>query len=231
VPVRLPSSSSGPVADPLRQRRRRLAALAVLLPASSGLALWPRTSRAGAQQYETLADSVRGALASQIADSKPPIRRFESDAQRATYERWLAEMERRLSNRLPEKRNRTDLLQCLDYEALRAGLDRQMVLGLIQVESNFRKYAISDAGARGLMQVMPFWTALVGDGNVRRLFEMRTNLRYGCVILRHYLDGEQGDLFRALGRYNGSVGQAAYPSAVYSAWKGYWSYSDGAGAR
>jgi len=103
------------------------------------------------------------------------------------------------------------------------------VLGLIQVESNFRKYAISDAGARGLMQVMPFWTSLVGDGNVRRLFEMRTNLRYGCVILRHYIDAEQGDLFRALGRYNGSVGQPAYPNAVYSAWKGYWSYTDSNG--
>jgi soluble lytic murein transglycosylase-like protein len=199
------------------------------MPAGSLLAIWPRTARAGAQQYETLADSVRGALASQIADTKPPIRHFDADADRQAYERWLVEMERRLVPRLPEKRNRTDLLQCLDYEATRAGLDRQMVLGLIQVESNFRKYAISEAGARGLMQVMPFWTALVGDGNVRRLFEMRTNLRYGCVILRHYLDGENGDLFRALGRYNGSVGQATYPNAVYAAWKGYWSYSEGQG--
>jgi soluble lytic murein transglycosylase-like protein len=216
-------------AEPWRARRRRLGALGLLLPAWSGLALWPRTSRAGAQQYETLADSVRGALASQIADTQPPIRRFDTDAQRRVFDAWMAEMERRLAPRLPEKRNRTDLLQCLDYECTRAGLDRQMVLGLIQVESNFRKYAISEAGARGLMQVMPFWTAIVGDGNVRRLFEMRTNLRYGCVILRHYIDGEQGDLYRALGRYNGSVGQPTYPNAVYAAWKGYWNYSDGGG--
>ena len=215
-------------ADDDRAGRRRLTALGLLLPAASALWLWPRNARAGAQQYETLADSVRSAIASQIADARPPIRRFDTDAARHRFERWLDEMDHRLVTRLPEKRNRTDLLQCLDYECTRAGLDRQMVLGLIQVESNFRKYAISDAGARGLMQVMPFWTALVGDGNVRRLFEMRTNLRYGCVILRHYLDTESGDLFRALGRYNGSLGQATYPNAVYAAWKGYWNYSDGA---
>jgi len=188
------------------------------------LPVLPRVSWGGAQQYETLADSVRGALAAQIAESAPPLRHFASDEARDAYERWMVQMSTRLVARVPEKRNRTDLLQCLDYECIRAGLDRQMVLGLIQVESNFRKYAISDVGARGLMQVMPFWAGLIGDGNVRRLFEMRTNLRYGCVILRHYLDSERGDLFRALGRYNGSVGQATYPSAVLAAWKGDWGY-------
>jgi hypothetical protein len=213
-------------ADAPPARRRRLVALGVAACAGPLLGLWPRIGRAGAQQYETLADSVRSALASQIADTKPPIRHFDTDAGRVAFERWLDEMDHRLVTRLPEKRNRTDLLQCLDYECTRAGLDRQMVLGLIQVESNFRKYAISDAGARGLMQVMPFWTSIVGDGNVRRLFEMRTNLRYGCVILRHYLDTENGELFRALGRYNGSLGQATYPNAVYAAWKGYWNYAE-----
>ncbi len=211
-------SLSGSDTEPCCPRRRQLAALSLLLP------LWPGRSWAGAQQYETLVDSVRGALAAQIADSVPPIRRFDTEETREAYQRWLVEMSARLASRLPEKRNRTDLLQCLDYECTRAGLDRQMVLGLIQVESNFRKYAISEVGARGLMQVMPFWTALIGDGNVRRLFEMRTNLRYGCVILRHYLDSERGDLFRALGRYNGSVGQAAYPNAVLVAWRGEWHY-------
>jgi len=205
-------------AKPHCARRRRFAALGLLLP------LWPRLSWAGAQQYENLADSVRGALAAQIADAAPPIRRFDTEEAREEHQRWLVQMTTRLALRVPEKRNRTDLLQCLDYECTRAGLDRQMVLGLIQVESNFRKYAISDVGARGLMQVMPFWTGLIGDGNVRRLFEMRTNLRYGCVILRHYLDSERGDLFLALGRYNGSVGQAAYPNAVLSAWRGEWHY-------
>jgi len=206
-----------------RPHRRRLLLLGLVLPAM------PRPCRAGAQQYETLADSVRGALASQIANAAPPQRHFPSERARQAYEAWLAEMSSRLASRLPEARSRTDLLQCLDYETARAGLDRQLVLGLIQVESNFRKYAISDAGARGLMQVMPFWAALIGDGDVRRLFEMRTNLRYGCVILRHYLDAEQGDLFRALGRYNGSLGQAAYPNAVLAAWNRDWSYPEGDG--
>jgi soluble lytic murein transglycosylase-like protein len=209
---------------PARAARRRAAALFALAPL---LATWPRPGRAGAQQYEELADSVRGALASRIADNTPPQRHFPVDAERRAYERWHAEMARRLAPRLPEERSRVDLLQCLDYEATRAGLDRQLVLGLIQVESNFRKYAISEAGARGLMQVMPFWTTLIGDGNVRRLFEVRTNLRYGCVILRHYLDAERGDLFRALGRYNGSVGQSQYPDAVRAAWQGNWAYLEG----
>ena len=202
-------------------RRRRLLALALALPAG------PRLCWAGAQQYENLADSVRLGLQSRIADTAPPVRHFDTVAARASFDRWLAEMSSRLESRLPERRIRTDLLQCLDYECVRAGLDRQLVLGLIQVESNFRKYAISDVGARGLMQVMPFWTQLIGDGDARRLFDIRTNLRYGCVILRHYVDGERGDLFRALGRYNGSLGQAAYPAAVRAAWKRDWDYAEG----
>jgi len=206
--------------DSVCRPRRQLAALGVLLTLS------PRISWAGAQRYEVLADSVRLGLQAQIADSAPPLRHFDTTTEREAFDRWLAEMSNRLAARLPERRNRTDLLQCLDYEALRAGLDRQMVLGLIQVESNFHKYAISDAGARGLMQVMPFWTTLIGDGNARRLFEIRTNLRYGCTILRHYLDSERGELFRALGRYNGSLGQADYPAAVRAAWKRDWDYPE-----
>lgn len=207
--------------------RRRRWASALILPLAVGLLAGPRRGLAGAQRYETLADSVRSALASQIADARPPARRFDTDAERGAYERWLAEMSRRLAAKVPEPLSRVDLLQCLDYECTRAGLDRQMVLGLIQIESNFRRYAISTADARGLMQVMPFWTALVGDGNVRRLFEVRTNLRYGCVILRHYLDTERGELFRALGRYNGSLGEAPYPTAVLGAWRRDWTYTDG----
>ena len=134
-------------------------------------------------------------------------------------------MSERLKTRLPEFNLRVEFLKTLDYECVRAGLDRQMVLGLIQVESNFRKYAISVAGARGLMQVMPFWTNVIGDGDARRLFDMRTNLRYGTVIMRHYLDIEQGDLFMALGRYNGSRGRREYPDAVLAAWKNRWHYA------
>ncbi|HEU0202496.1 MAG TPA: lytic transglycosylase domain-containing protein, partial [Burkholderiaceae bacterium] len=170
-----------------------------------------------------LADAVRNALAAQIADRRPPVRNFE-DAERVAFIEWLGEMSERLKPRKSEYQTRMEFLHTLDYECTRAGLDRQMVLGLIQVESNFRKYAISIAGARGYMQVMPFWTRLIGDGDTRRLFEMRANLRYGCVILRHYLDIENGDLFRALGRYNGSLGRGEYPNAVLAAWKKYWHY-------
>ena len=100
-----------------------------------------------------------------------------------------------------------------------------MVLGLIQVESGFRKFAVSSVGARGYMQVMPFWTRVIGDGDPGKLFHMQTNLRFGCVILRHYIDREQGDLFMALGRYNGSRGRSPYPDAVFAAQRK-WLFAD-----
>ena len=214
------SSASGSIVDTKRAARRAVVGAALALP----WALAVRSARAGAQQYEPLADAVRSALAARIADTKPPQRKFDRIEDRVAFVNWLAEMSQRLSSKEPEYRNRVDLLRTLDYECTRAGLDRQMVLGLIQVESGFRRYAISPVGARGYMQVMPFWAGLIGDGDQRRLFDMRTNLRYGCVILRHYLDGEQGDLFRALGRYNGSVGRPEYPQAVLAAWRGQWNY-------
>jgi soluble lytic murein transglycosylase-like protein len=200
---------------------RRLVAGALL----GSVLLGPvHTARAGAQVYEPLADAVRLALAARIADERPPLRAFDSHEERMAFVDWLDAMSRRLRSRKADERTRQEFLRTLDYEAIRAGLDRQLVLGLIQVESNFRKYAISTAGARGYMQVMPFWTQVIGDGDPRKLFDMRTNLRYGCVILRHYLDLERGDLFLALGRYNGSRGRAEYPNAVLAAWKGGWSY-------
>jgi soluble lytic murein transglycosylase-like protein len=188
------------------------------------LALAPRAAFAGAQKYEPLADSVRLALAGQIADSRPPERSFASVDERIAYLAWMGEMSDRLKARMTDYNSRVEFLKTLDYEAMRAGLDRQLLLGLIQVESNFRKYAVSVAGARGYMQVMPFWTDVIGNGEPRRLFEMRTNLRYGSVILRHYIDIEKGDLFMALGRYNGSRGRAQYPDAVLAAWKNRWHY-------
>ena len=202
------------------RRRRLLAALAV--PA---LAALPFKARGGAQIYEPMADAVRAALAARIADSAPPQRRIADISERIEFIDWLNEMSGRLLRQKADYRERIEFLRTLDYEAIRAGLDRQLVLGLIQVESNFRKYAVSSAGARGYMQVMPFWTNVIGDSDPRALFDMRTNLRYGCVILRHYLDIEKGDLFLALGRYNGSRGQAAYPNAVLAAWQGRWSHT------
>ncbi len=137
---------------------------------------------------------------------------------------WLSEMSGRLTKRIPDREARLDFLRSVHYEATRAGLDPQLVLGLIQVESGFKKYAVSSASARGFMQVMPFWVKLIGRGD-DNLFHLRTNLRYGCTILRHYLDIERGDLYRALGRYNGSLGQAAYPNLVLGAWHQRWKYS------
>ncbi|MDH3318502.1 MAG: lytic transglycosylase domain-containing protein [Betaproteobacteria bacterium] len=175
---------------------------------------------AGAQVYEELADSVRHSLAAALADRSVPELAFH---QREDAHKWLFEMSRRLEKRIPDRKQRLELLRTAHFEALRAGLDPQLVLGVIEVESRFRKYAVSRSGARGYMQVMPFWTKLIGSRS-DNLFHLRTNLRYGCVILRHYLDVENGNYFRALGRYNGSLGKPDYPRAVLAAWKVRWGY-------
>ena len=175
---------------------------------------------AGAQIYEPLADSVRATLSAAVSDRPRATLNFRrpEDAHR-----WLFEMSRRLAKRIPDREVRLQLLKTVQYEATRAGLDPQLVLGVIDVESKFRKYAVSASGARGYMQVMPFWTKLIGLPR-DNLFHLRTNLRYGCVILRYYLDIEKGNYFRALGRYNGTLGQAKYPSLVLKAWGQRWSY-------
>ena len=179
----------------------------------------PLSAFGGAQVYEPLSASVRAALSEAISDHAVSHLAFDTEREARA---WLATMSHRLARRMPERRAREEFLMTVHYEAKRAGLDPQLVLGLIQVESNFRKYAVSTAGARGYMQVMPFWVKLIG--NTRdNLFHLRTNLRFGCVILRHYLDIERGDLFRALGRYNGSLGQADYPNLVMRAWHTQWS--------
>jgi soluble lytic murein transglycosylase-like protein len=181
-------------------------------------------AHAGAQVEEPLADAVRSALAAAIADSAPPKPGFDTIEQRIAYLKWLGEMSNRLKKRQTEHVTRVEFLETLWYESKRAALEPSLVLGLIQVESGFRKYAISRAGARGYMQVMPFWARLIGDGAAVRLFHMQTNLRFGCVILRHYLALERGDLFMALGRYNGSRGRDEYPNLVFGARKT-WDYA------
>ncbi len=200
--------------SPVGRERRRLTVAGLLAPA---VALLPQPARAGAQVEEPLADSVRGALSAAIANSAPPKPAFDSTEARLVYLRWLGAMSTRLQRRKSEHMTRVEFLETLWYESKRAGLEPALVLGLVQVESGFRKYAISSAGARGYMQVMPFWARLIGDGDPTRLFHMQTNLRFGCVIMRHYLDVERGDLFMALGRYNGSRGRAEYPNAVLGA--------------
>ena len=174
---------------------------------------------AGNQKEEALADSVRVALSSAIHDARPPQPVFRDKVSQARYLEWLATMSERLKRRLPDAQLRTEFLTVAWYESIRAGLDPGMVLGLIQVESAYRKYAVSMVGARGYMQVMPFWTNVIGDKDRSKLFNMQTNLRYGCAILRMYIDMEQGDLFLALGRYNGSRGRGDYPNAVLAAWR------------
>ena len=176
-------------------------------------------ARAGNQKEEALADSMRLALANAIKDARPPQQKFGSETDRLRYQSWLGQMSERLRRKLPDTQVRTEFLETAWYEARRAGLDPGLVLGLIQVESAYRKYAVSLVGARGYMQVMPFWTGVIGDSDRRKLFHMQTNLRYGCAILRMYLDMENGNLFLALGRYNGSRGRPEYPNAVLSAWK------------
>jgi len=186
----------------------------------AGLALWfcaCNIAVAGAQVEEPLANSVRSALSAAVSDSAPPRAGFEAIEERLAYLRWLGSMSEHLKSRKSEHATRVEFLETLWYESRRAGLEPELVLGLVQVESGFRKYAVSRAGAIGYMQVMPFWARLIGDGDPARLFHMQANLRFGCVILRHYLDMERGDLFLALGRYNGSRGRSDYPSAVFAA--------------
>ena len=199
-----------------RTGSQRRALVATTCLGAAGLLL-PDAAWGGAQVEEPLADAVRSALSSAIADRAPPKPTFASIDERLVHLRWLAAMSDRLRRQPTELATRVEFLETLWYETTRAGLEPALVLGLTQVESGFRKYAISIAGARGYMQVMPFWARLIGDGDVARLFHMQTNLRFGCVILRHYLDLERGDLFLALGRYNGSRGRPEYPNAVFGA--------------
>lgn len=175
---------------------------------------------AGSQIEEPLSHSVRAMMQESVSDLAAPKLFFDKPEQ---AEAWLHEMSDRLKKRIPDAQYREDFLKSVHYEATRAGLDPQLVLGLIQVESGFKKYAVSSVGARGYMQVMPFWVRSIGTPQ-HNLFDMRLNLRYGCTILRHYLDIEKGDYFRALGRYNGSLGKATYPNLVVNTWRKHWTY-------
>lgn len=184
-----------------------------------GLALWVGLGtfsvlQAGNQKEEALSSSVQSVMRKSISAH------HVHTSLGVEHEVWFNRTSSLLTPRIPDEFMRKRLLSAIYYESTRAGLDPQLVLGLIHVESGFRTYAISSVGARGLMQVMPFWQRLIG-AHEHSLFDVYTNLRYGCTILRHYIDIERGDLFRALGRYNGSLGKAAYPTMVLAAAKKY----------
>jgi len=194
---------------------------AALLAACLALAR-PDAALAGAQVYEPMQETVKTALRVAVSKRVAPVLHF---ANAEDAHRWSHEMSRRLRHKMPDRRVRDEFLKTVHFYALRFRLDPQLVLGLIEVESGYKKYAVSGAGARGFMQVMPFWVKVIGQPG-DNLFDMRTNIVYGCAILRHYLDIENGDFFRALGRYNGSLGRAEYPNAVLAHWKGgRWGYA------
>ncbi len=204
------------ISDSINMELKSVSALIILFASLS----FSQTSFAGGQKEEPLSNSVKALMQKSISDRVAPRLIFASEAEAQT---WLYDMSGRLKYRIPNDNYRIEFLQSVQYEASRAGLDTQLVLGLIQVESGFKKYAVSSVGARGYMQVMPFWVRSIGAKD-HNLFYLRLNLRYGCTILRHYLDIEHGDLYRALGRYNGSLGQPQYPNLVVGAWRKNWQY-------
>jgi soluble lytic murein transglycosylase-like protein len=203
----------------LRQSQKGGLGLALIGVSASWMTWRHGASHAGNQAEEQLSDSVRTALSQAVLQSGPPVPVLSTPQAQEEFNSWLAGASHRLRQWMPHPDDRQEFLHTLWYEARRAGLSLSLVLGLIEVESAFRKYAISSAGARGFMQVMPFWTRSIGDGNESVLFHTQTQLRFGCVILRHMLERENGNLFLALGRYNGSRGQAPYPQAVLAAQK------------
>ena len=190
------------------------------LLAASALVLVPPWAVAGAQREETLSDDVASVMRQAVNNVNPPRLVFASAAE---GQRWLNEMSSRLARFVADEYGRKRLLTNIQYASARAGLDTQLILGLIEVESAFRQYAISAVGARGLMQVMPFWQRHIGTPE-HNLFDVRTNLRYGCTILRHYRNVERGNMTRALARYNGSLGRSTYSDAVIGAWQRRWQW-------
>ncbi len=159
--------------------------------------------------------ALRQLLKQSIAESDSFKDRFDAEV-------WLLDMSTRLAFKIKDTKKRLHLLRHVHYEAKRAKLSPQIVLALIQVESNFDEYAISTTGARGLMQIMPFWLKEIGDTN-DNLFNVRTNLRFGCTILRYYLDKEKGNITRALARYNGSLGSYRYTTKIFRVLDNRWS--------
>jgi len=162
----------------------------------------------------TLDPELRDLLKKAVNDTQSFKDRFEAEV-------WFTDMNQRLKRRVKDDEERLSLLNMIHEEARRVDLQPELVLAVIQIESGFDRWAISSVGARGLMQVMPFWLKEIGRPG-DNLFNARTNLRMGCTILRHYLDKEKGNIIKALGRYNGSLGSFRYPGKVLKALRKNW---------
>ena len=175
-------------------------------------------STAATENSDTLRQAPDAELAALL---KQTVSESDSFYDRFDAEVWLVDMSKRLSRYIKGPQARLTLLKKVHSEAKRASIEPELVMSLIHVESGFKRFAISSVGAQGLMQVMPFWKNEIGRPE-DNLTDIQTNLRYGCTILKHYIDKEKGNLIRALGRYNGSLGKFKYPEKVLRFWEKYW---------
>ena len=171
-----------------------------------------------ASEATLLAPDVQAGLRTDILNPIEPHLVFDTPE---TANAWITDMSNRLKKWVPDQFLRNKYLTIIQYEAARAGLDPQLVLSLITIESKFNKYAVSNKGARGMMQIMPFWQAQIGTKE-QDLFDVETNIRYGCTILRYYLERYNFDMNKALAAYNGSVGQDEYPRLIMQSYNTYW---------
>ena len=187
---------------------------------SSCLFLVSTLGFAATQQYQDISLSNRQELRQKFY-SGVSINSFKDVTHAIT---WIGQQSYQLRNKIPDDRKRRELLRMIHYEATRYQLDPDLVLALIEVESGFNRFALSHVGASGLMQVMPFWKELIGSEK-DSLFDVQTNLRYGCIILRHYLDIEGNNVARGLARYNGSLGTDTYSSLVLNTWQAKYRYA------
>lgn len=179
-----------------------------------GIVIAAISSPLHASKFEPPDDELRNLLIDAISESDSFEHRFDAEV-------WLTDMSNRLEKYLPDPQERLELLKTAHYEAKRAKLQPELVLAVMHVESRFNRWAISHAGAQGLMQIMPFWLKEIGRPE-DNLFDLKTNVRFGCTILAYYLKKEKGNLTRALGRYNGSLGSFRYPDLIYSALRTRW---------
>jgi soluble lytic murein transglycosylase-like protein len=198
----------------LRQFLTLFHPVAMLLLLTLGVISVVASSTAVAATTEKPDDDLRNLLLKTISESDSFEDRFEAEV-------WLLDMSTRLKSRMPDDNKRLELLKNIHYEANKVGLAPELILAVINVESNFNRWAISSAGAQGLMQIMPFWLKEIPQAG-DNLFNARTNLRFGCTILKHYLQREKGDFQRALARYNGSLGKVWYPNRVFDTLRKRW---------